>query len=395
MNITIYIEPNSISPSIICRGTYNDKPAYYKISLINKDITKSLEQGLSYEGDIYKKINNYKNNEHVKNINAFFLNYLDYKKIYKSDLDDSVKGTIQNYKEFIDRLNSLAPGAYDLLRIVITEDNDSVTLDDMIKTLNDSHEIGCIKIILADLLYPVLLGINVLYDFLNINHNDMHFKNILCCKKEQLTAYHIGSNEFYVSKYKINIFDFDLSYQSNHNNNRLSSDYCKISGSCNNKSLKDYYLFIQSILFCWNKYRVNTTYTKLTKCLEEIFVKLVPEVYHESFVKNIIDITSRKKDLFWSAYCAKLDYNNKLTMSLPCNNTNVSDIYVYWLKDIVEKFRKEIIEKQIPIEVNIEGDNRFILVNRKIREQCVESVAKNKYLKYKNKYIKIKAKLNL
>jgi hypothetical protein len=167
MNITTYIEPNSTSPSIICRGTYNDKPSYFKISLISKDITRSSEQGLSYEAEIYKKINSYKNNEQIKNINAFFLNYLDYKKIYKTVLHDSVERTIQNYKEFTDRLNSLAPGAYDVLRIVITEDNDTITLDDMIKTLNDSHEIDCIKIILADLLYPVLLGINVLYNFLN------------------------------------------------------------------------------------------------------------------------------------------------------------------------------------------------------------------------------------
>jgi hypothetical protein len=43
-------------------------PAYYKISLINKETTQGSEQGLSYEGDIYKKINSYKNNEHVKNI---------------------------------------------------------------------------------------------------------------------------------------------------------------------------------------------------------------------------------------------------------------------------------------------------------------------------------------
>ena len=77
MNITTYIEPNSSSPSIICRGTYNDKPAYFKISLINKGITQSSEQGLSYEAEIYKKINSYKNNEHVKNIDAFFLNYFD------------------------------------------------------------------------------------------------------------------------------------------------------------------------------------------------------------------------------------------------------------------------------------------------------------------------------
>ena len=91
MNITTYIKPNSTSPSIICQGTYNDRPAYFKISLINKDTTQGSEQGLYYEAEIYKKINSYKNNEHVKNIDAFFLNYLDYKRIYKSVLLDIVK----------------------------------------------------------------------------------------------------------------------------------------------------------------------------------------------------------------------------------------------------------------------------------------------------------------
>jgi hypothetical protein len=388
MNIIKYIEPNSASPSIICQGTYNDKPAYFKISKVNKHTTDSSEQGLYYEGTIYKKINDYKNNEKVKNIQAFFLNYLDYKKIYKAvliDITNNITKKIENYEKFIIRLNSLASSDYDVFRILITEDNDTVTLFDMIKSLDDSYKISTIKIILADLLYPVLLGINILYNVLDINHNDMHFKNILCCKEEKLTAYYIDSNEFYVSRYKINIFDFDLSYQTNKNNNRLSDDYCKMSGSCNRKSFKDYYVFIQSILSSYYIYYSKPNYKRLTQCLEEIFNILVPKEYQSSFIKNMDDILNNKKKLFWSAYCIKLDEGKELTMDIPCNETDKSDTYLYWLKDITEKFRKDFIGDKI--DTNIDEPNKFFMINT---HKFIES-DKNKYIKYKKKYLKLKS----
>jgi len=394
MNIIKYIEPNSASPSIICQGTYNDKPAYFKISKVNKPTTDSSEQGLYYEGTIYKKINDYKNNEKVKNIQAFFLNYLDYRKIYKADLIDitnnitnNITKKIENYDKFIRRLNILAPGGnYDVLRILITEDNNTITLYDMIKSLDDSHDISSIKIVLADLLYPVLLGIDIMYNILDINHNDMHFKNILCCKEEKLTAYYIGSNEFYVSRYKINIFDFDLSYQVNKNNNKLSVDFCKMTGSCNRKSMKDYYVFIQSILSSYYKYYTKPNYKRLTQCLQEIFTILVPKEYQSSFIKNMDDIQNNKKTLFWSAYCAKMDDAKELTMDIPCNETDKSDTYLYWLKDITEKFRKDFIADKI--DINIDEPNKFFMINT----QKFMKSDENKYIKYKKKYIKLKSR---
>jgi hypothetical protein len=199
-------------------------------------------------------------------------------------------------------------------------------------------------------------------DKLKIMHNDNHFGNILIKigLPEYESKYQIDKIEYIKNKnYRLCFYDFDLSYLEKYNNPYLNEDIKLVQ---NKKSAKDIWTLLNSII-------LNLNYTHIlrnifsTEPIIDYFKLLVNNILDNSTenIKKLEKIYNESSSKFWNAYC--LD-NNQKNCIIP------HEPYLYPLK-VLERL---INNKEIFEELN------FIKVNS----------FHKKYLKYKNKYIKLK-----
>lgn len=374
--IQTFLPPNSASPTIIAKGLYNGKFAYYKIFYNDTDHSKITPQinALLYEAHIYsfisKQINEYK---------EYFIPLLDIKTTTINDLIE--KGIIKNKDDsiLVKRMSDdkIKIDYTTKVTIIITEDTKSIPLLyalDMFKNDFVSDDYTKLKTKLSNIFNLVLNGIYTLNNNLQIQHNDMHFKNILI---RDTKKFYDSSTTALNSNYQIFIYDFDRAYLLGKDNPYLKF-LCEKGGGCNSLSNKDLFIFIQSLIIQYNNYKDNTNYSLYTRFLEELLNALVPPEHLELLKNNLIKIKAQKKaeeegkvedktTLHWSSYCLHKEEDN-LIFGFPCSTTEEQDKLLPWLNDIYKNFDK--------------------FTNDVKKEKSLYYY--NKYLKYKNKYLQLK-----
>ena len=330
-----------------------------ELMLKKKNITNDA---LLYESQIYNLIS--QQNDEIK---KFFIGFF-----YSTDTTINElynQGIIKNKSETIllERMAALDILPDSKIHVIVTEDSKSESLNDyLLKFTNNfvSNDYNIIKKILSNIFDLVIQGIYVLNDILKIQHNDMHFGNILI--KQNKMEYSTFDKTHLESEYKISIYDFDRAYYNGHDN-ELLNNLCATGDGCNNLSLKDMFVFIQSLIFKYLSINTDIRYSLLKKYLEELLQAVVPANYIELLIKNMQDIFNQQKNLHWSSYCMHLDNLNHISLSYPCSNTKDQDIMMSWLVDVPNNF------KIFTADIKKESYTYF-----------------KKYLKYKNKYLLLK-----
>jgi hypothetical protein len=371
LKITNFRPSTSASPSIIGTGTCNGLPAFFKIFYDGENpLKRTIETiGLSYELEIYKYILNYPDD-----ITKYYIKLLHY--VNKTTLQNLINDHIiinphdVNLNKRIHETNITFGSS---ISIIITEDTNSEPLFDMrdisksyIYKYTDTYvgNYNYIKKRLNNIFDLVISGIKTLNNTLKIQHNDMHFANILI-KKENL-KYITNENNTLNSDYKISIFDFDRAYLEGHDNPFLDS-YCIQGRGCNSLSNKDYYMFIQSILEIIIEFQKTHLHNFLCEYLTNLFNALVPENFRD-LLKTHMKKSIEGSGPHWFSYCFhKVGNSVLLPTKYPCDDPKIQDIYMEWLSEIPEKFNHYV-----------SGDLEYSYLK--------------KYLKYKNKYLQLKNK---
>jgi len=352
---------DSSSFSIIGKGTYQGKAAFFKMfnnDSKNDDNNKHLKiEGLKYEAGVYQNINS-----HIIRDNKlapFFIPYLGFLTLSKTELLDIIRKSKPDVQSNIERelkMIQIDMNSNFNLDVLITGNENTIPLTELIDEFKDSQFTReAIITSVCEILYVILLAIDILHNQMKIAHNDMHLGNIRC-KREKTLYYDYNNKYYFLSNYKILIYDYDRSYLEGRNNSLLGdlSHNCIKYGSCNKRTFKDYHLFIQVILDQIVRKIKNRDYNILCDILNIIFDSVVPVDYQHSYRENMTNVINNNKKLHWSGYCNKLSYNNELTMSEPCDNPEVSDIYTPWLSDIPNKFLT-LIKPELESVINSEG----------------------------------------
>jgi hypothetical protein len=371
IQIKEFLSSTSASPSIIGKGTCKGVPAFFKIFYDGENPEKKTRatQALSYELEVYKHIHLYPDD-----IKKYYINLLNYMSgtTIQALIDEKI---ITNPDDTILTMRMTETGILPLssISIIITEDTNSEPLFDMrdisksyIYKYTDTYvgNYNYIKKRLNNIFDLVISGIKTLNNTLKIQHNDMHFANILI-KKENL-KYITNENNTLNSDYKISIFDFDRAYLEGHDNPFLDS-YCIQGRGCNSLSNKDYYMFIQSILEIIIEFQKTHLHNFLCEYLTNLFNALVPENFRD-LLKTHMKKSIEGSGPHWFSYCFhKVGNSVLLPTKYPCDDPKIQDIYMEWLSEIPEKFNHYV-----------SGDLEYSYLK--------------KYLKYKNKYLQLKNK---
>lgn len=376
IKINNFKAPNSASPTIIGTGTFYGKPSYFKIVYAGVDPSKSTlnTQAVLYEADIYKYIAGH--NEEIK---KYFVNIFN---VFEVRFDFLVTNIIENQYDpiFLQRKHDLHLDDGDNVCIIITENSESITLNDFIKLFTDiqvSYNYDLLKRTLSNIFYLVLQGINILNNTLRIQHNDMHFGNILIKENIDNIFYDINKTDIehkmFQSKYKISIYDFDRAYLEGTHNNLLDT-LCPNGTGCNSLSNKDVFVFIQSVMYNYITYELNIEYVLLVKYLKELLLFLLNNDVNifNILEQNLKNINSNIDSTFWSAYCIHIDAG-QIIFGKPCLPPTETDTYLPWLN----------------IDNIISNFGNF---TRDIQKKT-EYYYYKKYLKYKQKYLKLQDQL--
>lgn len=378
--ITEFLPATTISPTIIAKGIYKGKPAYFKIFYNGDNPQKKNNyiESLLYESSIYHFIS--QQDENIKN---FFVKFLHSGNTTLQNLiDNHVIKDIYN-SVLLQRMRELGIEHNSIIHLIITENSDSEKLIDYLYKQTDAHNnnnYDLVKKKLSNIFDLVIQGIYILNDKLRIQHNDMHFGNILI-KKENKEYKLLDSDKYLESDYKISIYDFDRAYRVGYDN-QLLNQLCEHGMGCNNLSYKDIFIFIQTIIYQLIVREKYSEYSLLTRYLNELINVLIPHEFKDPMFINMRNIINDKNsDLDWSSYCLRKDKANLLFFSKPCDTTRQIDIYLPWLADIYVKFSRFVKElKKESYNYNIKENNM---------STDYQSL-KNKYLKYKQKYFNLK-----
>jgi hypothetical protein len=354
---------DSASPSIIGKGIYNGSPAFFKMFEYEK-IHPAID-GLKYEMRVYNII---------KTQPPYIQNYF----IIPLEVGETTLETLFN-RHILERTPSIALNLEKrvhelginertLIGVIITEDTESITLNEFIKNATDSwvENIDGMTRIFNFIFDIILEGIHILNTCLQIQHNDMHFGNILIKKVD--TMYFKTDSFPLKSPFKIKMYDFDRAYYVGHPNPLLEF-FCPLGEGCNLPiSNRDYFVFIQSILSNIIIYQSDPQHTFLISYLNELIQHLIPIDQYPILINKIVNATHGRS---WISYCINA---NPVTGApsfdippyVPCLSQMDVDTYMPWFKDLRAKFHQ--------------------FTNNK------KSYYYKKYLKYKKKYLTLKNK---
>ena len=362
-----YYQPsNSSSNSNIFRGFWDGKKCFMK------SFTLKYNENLEYEQKLYKYISDRSNNlggefsDNFVNVYRLFkINRTEFRKFYNT----------QTYEGINKNLNTNIFSNEDYIYFIVTEDISGVTVTDFYvqqcnnfkqKTNNNKYRDN-----IMEMLFELVYGLYLLNTRLRVIHNDNHFGNLLIKEQPEEKIYTINNTEYTRKrKYRVCIYDFDLSYFEGNTNpdNRLLLD--NTTNQINSvvpltdvnkgrdiytigNSLYGFSMYIKKTLNNTqfnNLINSNNTYN-IFKILFE-----TDEVI-QNLVKNFeIDLVN--KTLFWNSYCVTGNY--------PCVPVDFNNI-------TAEKVLTRMLNS---------NDLKHILNITSI------DVLFKKYLKYKMKYIK-------
>jgi hypothetical protein len=374
-----FFPAKSASMTIIAKGIYNDANAYFKI--FKNDMTDVNLQSLDYEGKVYNKIRS-KSRENKNNGEQMFMQLYGYLQTTfeflkrDSNISTYALNDPEQNKILSDRFAALSINDNTPILIIITEDTNSISLNDYFKKLNNSYipDRNEMTHRIFDLFFVLFTAVHILNNMIRIQHNDLHIGNILV--KEQRTNYYIPSIRthppgIFSSKYRITIYDFDRAYCEPHDNPLiLATGLCNDGHSCNSISLRDKFSIINGFINIYYAYTNNPNHSDYTNLTDSIIL-LIKKIFtrdHQHIILNAqLDLVRNIQHPL--TYC--FDDKNKYTSTRPCPNALVQDSTMTTLIE-------PIYDKLLAIIAPNKEDCKFYYYK--------------KYIKYKKKYLKINNK---
>jgi hypothetical protein len=395
-NITVFGSKISSSDSLILKGLYNGKPSFIKMFSLTKNINGPKNYGLIYEQRIYEYL--MKRNElklfyednFVKVYDVFKINYYD----FFSKLDEmqiKIQGGNDNNKLYYSTTKSAVhtsiPASFlsqDYnVYFTVTENIQGETYEQFFLRNLDKNQV------IIETLFEIIYGIYLLNNRLGIIHNDNHFNNILIKPEIKNKEYIIDKISFYKEqKYRICLYDFDLSYfhKNNVDNGILILHENQKYGRKNSYTeSKDIWTIVNNIwllIYDKSKFDKSTTLYKnmLYDVINESYIfngkrnytyiyYLINQVFLSTEEqKNTIRtnfINNKNSNKYWNTFCSLSSTPSSCILpNFPeLNPELVLKRYIAFYKDIL----------------NFKNVNAFY----------------KKYLKYKEKYLKLKNKLIL
>ena len=354
--ITEFLPANSVSPTIIARGIYKGIPAYFKIFYNGTNLQKRNNniEALLYESSIYNFISH--QDENIKNFFVQFLHSTD------TTLDELIQARVIKERDnavLVQRMTLLQIKYTSKIHLIVTENSDSENLFDYLKRQTNTYNnnnYDLVKKKLSNIFDLVIQGIYILNNKLKIQHNDMHFGNILI-KKEDKEYKLLDSDKYLESDYKISIYDFDRAYREGYDN-QLLNQLCEDGAGCNNISYKDIFVFIQSIIYQYLTRENKPEYSLLTRYLNELINALIPPEFKDHLFINMRNIFSNNSNLHWSSYCLRRDNAELLYFLKPCDTTTQIDTYLPWLGNVYDNFSRFVKDlKKNMYNYNIKKNN--------------------------------------
>ena len=235
-------------------------------------------------------------------------------------------------------------------------------------------------------IFELFYGIYVMNEKLNVMHNDTHDKNILLEKNTNeenhtYTFKYDGFNYSFTKKkyYNIKFIDFDNSSVFNKENlitNEKLEEYeptlCRTSGLCNKKTLKDTLYTILIIIYTfWNSY---------TLIPNHILNKIKNITNNSTLCDKIIEKMKTGISLHKLCYFKNNDFIiDKCDEDNTDLNSNLNAQILFNIYNLDSLSTSNIIIKRIyePLTKDTDIGKKYL-----------------KYLKYKNKYLKLKNNIN-
>ena len=364
------ISKESASNSIIAMGTFNGNNVYFKFF----DITKKDQ--LYYESMVYFKLEKLIRKNPSLNLENAFIRPKHFLEINKSELLTLLSLNSATKTKFIDEDKKVKLGA--IIGCVITENIGNIqTLVDFRESCNITSMTNLPENSkrFIKMLFVLLYYIFVMNEHLKINHNDLHFGNVLI--KIEQTTYKIRvknkQGEFkdinYTVPFKIKIFDFDQSYAEGCDNPLLKTHLCTHSNSCNKISQKDRFIFLCELIYP----NIKGIVEQLSKTNSDM-----PKNFY-NLIDNHVSSTS-KNGYAWHKLCNLNENNNGFNYN-NCNNVDLK-----WLRvELITHFYKSF--KNV-LGINLD-DYTFDFNFPK------EQAFHKKYLSYKMKYLNLKNNISL
>ena len=422
-DLEAYGSKNSSSVSEILKGKYNGNPVYIKV-FGSSPYIKHLDS-LQYEQKIYRYIK-----ERYTMVNTIYsdpnINFspvvvpiYDIFKVYKNDfynyIDSGLKiksGTNDGLIYYSSVNKKRSEVLYtdiplpllsnnDVLYFIITEDTSSDTYHNFfMKNLNNKDEI-------INTLFDIFYAIYILNTKLKINHNDIHFNNILIKPEKYKKNYYIDS--VFLSRnvnYKILVYDFDFGYFDGIINSKLYNIQNKQIGKTNDLNLGRDVWTILNVMWSEVRYKFKYVLSKIDQTFDQtIKNKLESELknlqihynniygldtidlsiknYFYDLVRNVILNSKeqieiyhdniekiRQHGLYWGRFCDN-------TIELPkCNQPNWPDLSAYHV------LKRMLSNPDYSSILTFDNADAY---NKKYQRL---------YLKYKQKYLNLKNKIN-
>lgn len=326
----------SVSPTIICTGLYNKQEAYFKFFYKKGNkIKRNSDMAIEYEAKVYEYITNELNKYKELELNKYFVRWLgtvEYSQLAISNFFSNNAAKIKFNSLSIDRQYTIGT----TLGCLVTENiANSQTLASFLNRELASREY------LIDILFLYLNSVIIMYDKLNIVHNDLHTNNVLIVKKDcnyNILNPHTTQYEPYRSKIELLIIDYDTSYVRNMTNPQLEQDKgpCEKYGSCNRKSKKDFYTIFAVLVSIKYKHR------HLADIIDEFLELFMPNRRTRDLLETHITRAIKKEIKYhWSSYCNFNEQQNNFCDN--CGNTAETDDTMVFLDDMYIAFYNKYI----------------------------------------------------
>ena len=271
-----------------------------------------------------------------------------------------------------------------LTRIVINDTNPYT------QTHVSEININMNKYKIIQIIFSVLYSIYLLHMKLDIMHNDNHLDNIMYYDTDEFTKTYLLGNQIIhsVENFTTRIFDFDKSTKTQkhskykqYDNTYIDGPECQTTGSCNKHNQKDVFVVCDSLI--------------------HIAIQLNKIDFDTRFLSSVINNLTNNKNLS----IAILEHKNANEKdSTPCYfeidernqkfilNTGLTASYpdleiTTVLNRFIQKYTKENL-----LFIKVKNERGIIEYKyiKDIELHNINDITFKKYLKYKNKYIKLK-----
>lgn len=450
IDLTEFIHAQSASPTIIFKGIIKNtqdsvfcKICYYKRIKIDPQFYQTIdEKALVYEGNVYNHIKQFPVND-----NKFFIETAGFGKIKFFKLFSYLQTKFSN--DVFDQIKAKARAIYDIpmfgnnqdnndeLYILCTRDYNCTEQSCTLITYLDKQNRLDIRTAFINTLTVFILIIRSIYILNNkfkIIHNDMHFKNILIYdnRPEKYIIYEDTKEIIYVNApFTIKIYDFDNSYIEGKPNPVLNTNLqdrknlwkCREIGFCNDMTNHDNFLFL-NILISMTQDNIHPYLNDLYNKVIEIFVPkdklnhirnniqkgMHFNTYCHDWTSNSDCPSGRESNkryfdyadnlyidfLKWAINICSINNCSNLIQVQPVQQQTLQRSFQQPMQTYVYQTVQPAIQKSIGIPLAIPDSKDETMETPPPSDESMgvqpgQTQMLNKYLKYKNKYIKLKA----